>query len=136
MSKPASEELRKQVWDALFRFKGDRQAAARALEKSPRTLNRYIAELDLYKEMDEAGMMANKGPPRKSEGKASLRETAVVRHIKKNKGELDYGDLAKEMYGQDNDTTRKRVYTTLSELKSKGVIANDGFRWFVVRASE
>lgn len=132
MSKPASDELRKQVWEALFKFKGDRQAAAEALGKSPRTLNRYISELDLYGEMDKAGMMANKGPPRKSEGGVSLRETAVVNHIKKNKGEVDYGELAMEMYGEDSDTTRKRCYTTLSELKGKGVIANDGFHWFVL----
>lgn len=127
-----SDEQRKVVWESLVKHEGVREKAADELEVSLRTLNRYIAELNLYADLDKAGLIRNPGPPRGVERGTSLREPMVVKHIKKHHGEIDYGDLANEMYGADNDRTRQRVYTTLNDLKMRGVIALDGHRWFVV----
>lgn len=128
----SSDELRKQVWDTLVQFKGDREAAAEALDVSPRTLNRYIHDLNLYEDMDKAGLMRNAGPPRGDRKGTSKRQEDIVAYIHAGHGELDYGELAVKMYGKDNDTTRQRVYTALNELKEKGVIALDGSRWFIL----
>lgn len=128
--------LKQQVWDALTQTKGDRDLAAQKIGKSVRTLNRYIAELDLYEEMDKAGMMRNAGPPRGPRDPGAPRESnrqkAVVSHIKAHNGEIDYGELATEMYGADNPKTRSRTYVAVTELTEKGAIANDGQRWFVL----
>jgi hypothetical protein len=132
MKRSSSDELHDLVWKSLVKHKGDRAKVAEELGKSERTLNRYIADLNLYAAMDKAGLIRNPGPPRGVERGTSAREEKVVSHIRKNKGEIDYGELAVEMYAADNEKTRQRVYTTLGELKGKGVIALDGQRWFIV----
>lgn len=132
MRKLASDDLRKEVWDALVKHEGDREKAALQIGKSLRTLNRHIHDLNLYPDLDKAGFIRNQGPPRGVARGTSLRETQIIRHIKKNHGEIDYGALAFDMYGEDNDKTRQRVYTALNELKGKGKIALDGIRWFVL----
>lgn len=132
MKRFSSDELHDLVWKSLVKHQGDRAKVAAELGKSERTLNRYIADLNLYAAMDKAGLIRNQGPPRGVERGTSVREGVVVAHIKKHKGEIDYGQLAIDMYGADNEKTRQRVYTCLGELKSKGVIALDGTRWFIV----
>ncbi len=126
----STTEMRKIVWDALVKAKGDRDIAAEILGKSVRTLNRYVRDLNLYADMDKAGMIKNAGPPRN--GEPPLREGAIVRHITKNHGEIDYDELCVEMYGQVTEKFMARVYVAVSELRGKGVIALDGKRWFVV----
>lgn len=128
----ASDDLRKQVWDALVLAKGNREKAAEILGKSVRTVNRYIHDLDLFADMDKAGLIKHAGPPRHADRGTSRREQEIVAHIKKNKGEVDYGELSRAMYNKDNDMTRQRLYSAMTELKSKGVIASDGIRWFVL----
>lgn len=128
----ASDELRKEVWNALVKAKGDRAKAAALLGKSERTVARYIHDLNLFDEMDKAGFMRHAGPPRKSARGTSIRQDKIFRHIKKNKGQVDYGELATDMYEADNPTTRQRVYIAMGELKGKGVIGDDGDRWFII----
>lgn len=128
----ASDDLRKQVWEALVKTKGNRPKAAELLGKSERTLNRYIHDLNLFEEMDKAGLIKHAGPPRRAERGTSIREQKIVAHIKKYGGEVDYGELSLDMYGMDNDKTRQRLYSAMTELKAKGIIASDGIRWFVL----
>lgn len=133
MKKLASDELRDQVWKALVAADGDRLKAAEALGKSERTLNRYIRDLNMYPDMDKAGFIRNQGPPRGEAWGKSLREPVVLQHIGRNGGEIDYSELAVEMYRVANEKTLQRVYTTLHELKSKGVIGCAGSHWFVIK---
>lgn len=128
----ASDELRKEVWTALVKAKGDRDKAAELLDKSVRTLNRYIHDLDLFNDMEKAGMIKHAGPPRNQERGTSRRQTEIFRHIKKSKGLVDYGDLAVELYGADNPRSRQRVYIAMNELKGKGAIGDDGEKWFII----
>lgn len=123
---------RDQVWDATVKHNGDRAKAAAELQISVRTYNRYLADYNLYPDMDKAGFIKRPGPPRGEEAGYSRREGAIFRAIKKYSGELDYGELAVDLYGVDNDTTRQRVYSALNDLKINGVIANDGVRWFIL----
>ena len=133
MKQLASDDLRKTVWEALVQTNGNREAAAAHLGKSLRTLNRYIHDLDLYAEMDKAGLMRNAGPPRGVERGVSLRELVIVEYIKDHKGDIDYGELATDMYGEDTPRRRSSVYTALSEMKARGAIAHDGKTWFVIK---
>lgn len=132
MAAIASDDLREMVWAALVKARGNRVEAARILGKSERTLNRYIHDLNLFDDMDKAGMIKHPGPPRLSERGTSKREGAILDHIRLHKGEVDYGELALEMYGEDNDKTRQRLYSAFNELKAKGKIATDGIVWFVL----
>jgi len=112
-----------------------RAAAAETLDVSDRTLNRYLKDLNLYPDMDKAGMVLNPGPPRGDAAGTSNRELAVKRHIVKNHGEIDYEQLAREMYANvrlPKEKLIQRCYVALSELRAKGIIALDGKRWFVV----
>lgn len=127
--------LKQQVRDALTETKGDRDLAAQKLGKSLRTLNRYIAEFDMYEELDELGLIRPQGPPRGArDGKPvpSNRQRAIVDHIKKHAGIIDYDTLAMEMYADDSYKAKMRLYSAVSEFQGKGIIANDGERWFVV----
>lgn len=128
----ASDDLRKAVWDALVKAKGNRPRAAEILGKSERTLNRYIHDLNLFADMDKAGLIKHAGPPRNEERGTSRREEAILAYIKKHKGDVDYGELAVQLYGADNPTTRQRLYSAFNELKGKGSIATDGLVWFVL----
>ena len=130
--KNASDELRDEVWKALVKAKGDRVKAAEILGKSVRTLNRYISELNLFPDMDKAGFIKHAGPPRGVERGESRRQTVITAHIKKRKGEIDYSDLAVELYGESTPKTVQRVYTAMNDLKGKGVVATDGLTWFVL----
>lgn len=127
-----SDELREQVLTALIKTGGDRPKAAAMLGKSERTLNRYIHDLNLFAELDKRGLIKHAGPPRNAERGTSMRETAILAHIKKHAGEVDYGELATALYGADNEKTRQRLYSAFSELKAKGKIATDGARWFTL----
>lgn len=127
-----SVEMRKKVWDALLAHGGKRDLAAKALGKSVRTLNRYITQFNLFDEMDRAGLIQHAGPPRLAERGTSRRKDLIVAHIARNAGEIDYAELAREMYGADNEITRQRLYSALTELKAKGIVAVDRTRWFVL----
>lgn len=133
MSRLASDDLRQEVLDALVKHKGDREAAAASMGKSFRTLNRYIHDLNLFDEMEKLGLIKKAGPPRNEARGTSMRWTKVQRHIKKYRGEIDYGELAVDCYGVDNEVTRHRLYVTLNEYKDRGMIANDGTRWFILQ---
>jgi hypothetical protein len=128
----ATDELRKEVWDALVKAKGDREKAAALLGKSERTLNRYIHDLNLFADMDKAGMIKHAGPPRNAERGESRRQEVIFKHIKKNKGQVDYGELATDLYGDDTPKTRQRVYIAMNELKGKGEVGDDGDKWFII----
>ena len=123
---------RDQVWKATVKHNGDRAKAAAELDISLRTYNRYIADYNLYPDMDRAGFIKRPGPPRGQEAGSSRRQAAILRAIKKYSGELDYGELATDLYGIDDDKMRQRVYSALNDLKINGVIANDGVRWFIL----
>jgi len=123
---------RDQVWEATVKHEGDREKAAAELRISVRTYNRYLDDYNLYPDMDKAGYIKRRGPPRNSEGGTSMRKEAILRAIKKYSGELDYGELAIDLYGADTDDLRQRCYSALNDLKNNGVIANDGKRWFIL----
>ena len=123
---------RDQVWNVTVQHNGDRAKAAAALGISVRTYNRYLADYNLYPDMDKAGFIKRAGPPRGEEAGSSRREAAIYHSIKKHSGELDYGELAVDLYGVDNDIMRQRVYSALNDMKLKGLIANDGVRWFIL----
>lgn len=135
MSRLASDELRKQVLDALVKHKGDRDAAAESIGKSFRTLNRYIHDLNLFADMEKLGLIKKNGPPRNAERGTSVRWEKVQKHVKKFKGEIDYGELAIDLYGVDNEVMRHRLYSALNEYKTRGMIANDGTRWFLLEST-
>lgn len=126
-------ELRRITWDALLRTEGNREKAAEMLGVSLRTLNRYIHNLNLYADMDKAGLLHNVGPPRINDKKPRLtREARIVAHIKANRGQLDYQQLALEMYRCTSKSAMNRVYTALTELKRSGKIGHTGTEWFVL----
>ncbi len=122
------------VWQAIVRHEGDREGAAEHLGCSVRTLNRWISRLNLYPDLDKAGYIKNPGPPRGVERGMSMVVPVIKSHIKKYKGEIDYGELAEELYGEDNHTHRHRVYTALSAMKASGEVAVDDRRWFLLRS--
>lgn len=128
----ASDELRDEVLRAMVKAQGNREEAARLMGKSLRTLNRYIHDLNLFAELDRLGLIRHAGPPRNEERGASRRKDIVLKYIRQTKGDVDYGELAVLVYGEDNDKTRQRLYTTMVEYKSKNLIAHDGLRWFVL----
>ncbi len=111
--------------------KSEREIAADELGISYRTLNRRIKELDLYEDLDKLGLIQNPGPPRGA-GASSWRQAVILKHIKKNFGEIDYDELAMEMYNHKEQKFKQRCYVALSDLKAKGVIAVVGDKWFIV----
>lgn len=120
------------VWAALVKCSGDRKKTAEKLGCSVRTLNRYIKDFYLYPDMEKLGFIQRPGPPRGDAAGTSRREPLITDAIRRHHGQLDYGELAVELYLADNDKNRQKVYIALNDLKMKGIIALDGVRWFVL----
>lgn len=99
---------------------------------STRTFYRYIERLNLWEELEKRGWAKSGGPPRKGTGDVP-REARIIKYIDKNYGEIDYKELAGEIYGGSLPRDIQNTYTALSELKAKGIIALDGTKWFVVK---
>jgi len=133
MAKPTTDELRKQVWDALTRAEGDRERAAELMGVSLRTLNRYIAECKLYTDIDKAGLKRNEGPPRGAPRGTSIFKELAIAYIRKHGDALDRDAMAESLWPNVPVETRKqRLYELMNRLKTQGEIATDGERWFVV----
>lgn len=109
------------------------ERVAKELGVSMRTLYRYLGPdfTDLWPELEKRGWAKSGGPPRRAKRGVSNREPKVFAHIEKNYGEIDYKTLAREM--NPEKPVVANVYTTLSEMKAKGLIALDGTRWFIVK---
>ncbi len=56
----------------------------------------------------------------------------VLRHIQRNRGEVDCRQLAYELYGSRSDAMAIRAHKALDALQRQGVIFLDGERWRVV----
>ena len=124
---------RERVWEGIFttmRKGGTIADAAKKLDMSTKTLYRRINQFNLYPDIDRHNLLRHRGPPRG--GGPPVVASLILLHIKKNKGEVDYGRLAMEIYNEDNHKTRTRIYTALTELKSRGVIAVDSGHWFIL----
>lgn len=131
--KLSPETQRKLVWESLFKADGNREEAAKAMGVSARTFYRYIRDLDLYPELDKMGWTSQPGPPRGgAKGAVSTVRMRAIAHIKKNKGEIDYGALAIELYAKDGRSERQRVYSMLDDLIKQGRVAIRGERWMVL----
>lgn len=130
----ASDTLRDLVMVTLRDCDGVRAAAADKLGVSLRTLNRYIADLNMYQDIDKEGLRRNAGPPLKAEGGGSRRLRVLVDYIQETGGNIDYGVLAKRIYGADTATTRQRLYTALNEYQRRGIVGSDGHTWFIIKS--
>lgn len=121
---------RKLLWDCLFKHDGDRAKVAKELRISERTLYRDIAKLDLYSAIDKMGW-SRPGPPRGMPKGSSVIRMRIIAHIKTNKGVVDYGELVREIYGQDTPAMRQRIYSALEALKQQGRIDIEGDKWIL-----
>lgn len=131
--KLSSETQRKLVWEALMKAGGNREEAARAMGVSPRTFYRYIRDLDLYTELDKMGWTAKPGPPRGApSGTMSTVRMRALAHIRKHRGDVDYGALAIEIYGKDGRVERQRIYSMLDDLLKQKRVAIANERWVVL----
>lgn len=129
-----SERLRLVLWESLLRNRGDRTAVAREFDKSVRTINRYIKDFDLYADIDRAGLKKKTGAPRaadKAAGEKTLGERTCD-YIRAHDGDVNYIELANQLYGSSNGAALNRLCAILNDLKSKGLIAKDESRWFVL----
>lgn len=120
------------VWDTLMRHSGDRKKTAVELGVSERTLSRYITALDLHEDMDRMGWKAHRGPPPGVSKGSSIVRIRLIDYIKRNRGEIDYTKLVKEIYGQDTPSTRYKLYAAMEEVQKQGVVVYDGQRWRVL----
>jgi len=118
-------EARTRVWKALLEADGDRAKAAELLACSRRTLDRYIRDLDLYPQIDSMGWLHHAGPPRGVPKGSSIVRQQVLSHLRKTKGKPNYGELAVEIYGVDNPTTRQRIYSAIEDMKQRSQLMYD-----------
>lgn len=125
----AKTDLRKLVWDMLVKHGGNREATAKELGKSVRTLNRYIKDLNLYPDMDKAGFIHHAGPPREADIPVPTKSERIIAYIR----EVNYHALCLELYGSDSRDVRTRLFVALNKLKADGRIGKDEERWFVIR---
>lgn len=127
--KLTDDHMRKIVWEALFKHDGNREKAAESLGVSNRTFYRYLSKLDLYPLMDKMGWTANPGPPRGAPKGSSVVRSRVIAAIRRERGMIDYGALATEIWGEDNRMSRQRLYSALEDLKKQGRLRMESERW-------
>lgn len=132
LMKLTKEKQRELVWDALFRNGGERLKTAKELNVSERTLARYISDLDLHGDMEKLGWKRNAGPPPGMPRGSSIIRMRILAHIKAKKGNVDYGKLATDIYGQDTPAVRHRLYAALESLKQQEIVSFDGDIWKVL----
>jgi hypothetical protein len=128
------EQAQKVIWDALFKAEGNREKAAELMGVSPRTFYRYLRDHEMYPIMDRMGWTSHAGPPRGEPKGSSVVRMRILAFIKAHRGVVDYGKLSVDIYGEDNPTTRQRLYSTLEQMKSAGRVAMDEEtgRWSIV----
>lgn len=127
------EHQRRLIMESLIKAEGNRDIAAKSLGMSLRTLNRHIKDLDLYIQMEAMGLMRGKGPPRGVAKGMSMVRMRILAHIRKNKGNVEFGKLALEIYNEDSRPARQRLYSAMEDLRNQGrvVVVEDG-RWRII----
>jgi hypothetical protein len=126
------ETGQKLMFEALFKHDGDRAAAAKEMGISLRTFYRYLQTYDMYPILDRLGWTANAGPPRGEPKGASVVRHRILAHIKKNRGAIDYGALAMELYGGDTAKERQRIYSALEDMRNRGRLELKDERWEIL----
>lgn len=117
------EIIQQQIFNAMLRNDGNRAAAAKELNVSIRTFYRYIDTFDLHPIFELCGWQFKPGPPRgdRTAAYGTIR-SAIGIHIRNGGGRIDYGRLAREIYGKDTVAIRQRLYSAIDAMKSQGVL--------------
>lgn len=111
-----------------------REELVRERELLVADLDRQIAKIDDEIERAWQGSTANGRVVAAAEDTAPARGNVnkILAELARS-STLDYGELAEELYGEDNPTTRKRLRSSLQYLQAQGRVRNLGpNQWEVV----
>lgn len=124
---------RDEVWKVLQKYGTDREGAAKELGISFRTLGRRLEKFNLYPDMDKAGLVQRRGPPRKGrEPMWKQRAEKIKEAVKEMDGVMDYGRLSIGLFGEDSPRCRQMIHIEMNQLRNKGILGFDGEVWFVI----
>lgn len=116
------EQARAAIFKAMVQANGNRSKAAKFLDVSIRTFYRYLDEYEMHPMFDRMGWTTNPGPPRGARGQGLVVRGLILRHIRDRAGNVDFGGLAKDVYGQDNPPLRQRLFGAMEEMQREGQI--------------
>lgn len=126
--KTTHEQARSARKSALLLTDGDRAAAADKLNISERTLFRYLGKYKMYDIIERCDWGQHKALRGNVEAMTKRTREVVLRasaakYIRSVKGNVDYGDLTRAIYGKDDPEHRQKMQQLITYMMRHGQVA-------------